>query len=72
MTTLNSEEQEQIGVIEAAAAAGCGVLIKKALGSGHHGIDSLRLAARQPGVTSVVVGTLDPAHLRDNVAAIST
>lgn len=71
MTTLNFQEREQLPVIEQALQNGCGVLVKKALGSGHQGLESLRYAAQQPGVSSVVVGTLDPQHLQANADAIS-
>lgn len=70
MATLNLEEQAEAAVIARAGAAGCGVLIKKALGSGHAGPDSLRFVAAQPGVCSIIVGTIDPAHLRENVRVV--
>ena len=70
MATLNLAETEQLGVIAEAAAAGCGVLVKKALASGHAGTDSLRFAARSHGVSSVIVGTLSIDHLEANVRAV--
>lgn len=72
MATLNLAAQDERPLIAEAAARGCGILIKKALASGHAGPDSLRFAAAQPGVSSVVVGTIDPDHLRANVAALTT
>jgi aryl-alcohol dehydrogenase-like predicted oxidoreductase len=53
-------------------------LIKKGLLSGHldqrSEVDpvraSLELIYAEPGIGSVVVGTLNPAHLRANVAAV--
>lgn len=72
MATLNLAETEQLPVIARAGAAGCGVLVKKALASGHAGVDSLRYAASANGVSSVIVGTLDCDHLRDNVRALDT
>ncbi len=71
MVTYNERETEQLPVIEAAAARGRGVLIKKALASGHSSDPNAALAAvaAVPGVSSVVVGTISPAHLRANVAA---
>jgi aryl-alcohol dehydrogenase-like predicted oxidoreductase len=71
MATLNLSETAELGVIAEAGEAGCGVLVKKALASGHAGLGSLRFAASQPGVSSVVVGTIDENHLRENAAAIS-
>ncbi len=76
MVTYNLRQREELPVIRAARAAGKGVLIKKGLLSGHldqtAGSDpvlaSLQLIYAEPGVSSVVVGTLDPAHLRADVA----
>ena len=77
MLTYNLLQREELPVIRAAHAAGKGVLIKKGLCSGH--LDptaptdavraALQLILAEPGVSSVVVGTLNPAHLRANVAA---
>lgn len=72
MATLNLAETEQLPVIARAASAGCGVLVKKALASGHAGTDSLRYAASATGVSAVIVGTLSTDHLRDNVAALES
>ncbi|MDG4585395.1 MAG: aldo/keto reductase, partial [Candidatus Competibacter sp.] len=77
MATYNLSEREELAVIRAARAAGKGVLVKKGLHSGYldraAGIDPVRasmdLIFAEPGVSSVVVGTLNPAHLRANVAA---
>ena len=52
------------------AEAGCGVLVKKAMASGRTDTASLEYAVSQPGVTSVVSGTIDPAHLEANAAAV--
>ncbi len=70
MATLNLDQRGELGLIAEAAAAGVGVLVKKALASGHAGPESLRFAAAQPGVSSVVVGTIDPAHLQANAAVV--
>ncbi len=74
MVTLNPEHLGDLPAIEAARARGVGVLVKKALISGHVGgahtpEECLRLALTTPGVSSVVVGTINPAHLRANIAA---
>jgi aryl-alcohol dehydrogenase-like predicted oxidoreductase len=72
MATLNRDDVSQLPAIRAAAAAGCGVLVKKALASGHAPADSLRLAAAEPSVSSVVVGTIDPAHLKQNATLVES
>jgi aryl-alcohol dehydrogenase-like predicted oxidoreductase len=58
-------------VLDYCAAAHKGVLIKKAFASGHLSdpAAALQFVLRQPAVTSVIVGTINPAHLRQNVAA---
>ncbi|MDJ0739529.1 MAG: aldo/keto reductase [Gammaproteobacteria bacterium] len=75
MATCNLAYNDELPVLEAAAARGKGVLIKKGLMSGH--VADADMVERsfahvfaQPGVSSMIVGTIDPAHLRDNVAAL--
>jgi aryl-alcohol dehydrogenase-like predicted oxidoreductase len=75
MVTYNSQETNATGVIEAAHAHRAGprgVLVKKALASGHAADAgaALRLALGVKGVSSVVVGTISPAHLRANADAV--
>lgn len=56
-----------------------GILIKKALASGHlHQLNvenpvasSMCFALSEPGVTSVIVGTINADHLRENAAAVT-
>lgn len=71
MATLNLNERTEAGLIARAGQQGVGVLVKKALASGHSGIESLQFAAGTPGVSSVIVGTINPAHLRENAAAVT-
>ena len=71
MATLNREYVEETTVIENAAQRGCGVLIKKALNSGHGSSDDLKFVAQQSGVHSIVVGTTNPQHLTANALAIA-
>lgn len=78
MTTLNDDDRSQLDVVDAAHAVGCGVLVKKGLGSGHGAtseakrIGGLRFIASNAGVSAIVIGTLDTVHLRSNVAAVSS
>jgi aryl-alcohol dehydrogenase-like predicted oxidoreductase len=78
MVACNPLDREQLPVIEACRQLGTGVLVKKALASGHLCTEaadntdpvqtSLDFLFAQPGVDSVVIGTLNPEHLRENVA----
>jgi len=75
MPTYSLASREEEPVLDACAAGTCAALVKKALSSGHLGEDpagflhdSLGLALGHPGTTAVVVGTLSPAHLEQNVA----
>lgn len=80
MLTLNPRDREDEPMVEAAARRGVGVLIKKALLSGHFANlpghepgdpveRCLRFVFAHDGVSSVVVGTIDAEHLAHDVAA---
>ena len=77
MVTHSAEYAGQEAVIRSAAELGKGVLIKKGLASGHlnqfNGEDPVKTALNfifdHPGATSVVVGTINPAHLARNTEA---
>ena len=70
MVTINSEQREELPLLTEAQSLGCGVLIKKALGRGYGDLDELGNTARLTGVSSIVVGTLNPDHLSANVALV--
>ena len=69
MATFNLETDAELPVIERAHQLNKGVVIKKGLQSGH--ADSVENAFRhvltQAGVSSMIVGTINPDHLRSNV-----
>ncbi|MCP3669577.1 MAG: aldo/keto reductase [Gammaproteobacteria bacterium] len=72
MATCNPDYLEDIPVLEAAAAANRGVLIKKGLQSGHvagpEGVAAaMEFVFSQPGVSSMIIGTINPEHLEHNV-----
>ena len=74
MLTLNLDYQDELPVVQAARAAGKAVLVKKGLQSGRVagslGVQAaLDFLFAQRGVSSVIVGTIDPGHLRQNVVA---
>ncbi|MBL9002553.1 MAG: aldo/keto reductase [Phycisphaerae bacterium] len=65
MVTLNPDQTADLPAIDAAQKAGVGVLVKKALSSGHAAdpIRAVRFALGTPGVSSVIIGTTNPEHL---------
>lgn len=78
MLTLNLHHTADEPALDQAMRSGAGVLVKKALDSGHlphtsSGADAVERALRfvlaRPGVHSVIVGTINPDHLRANAAA---
>ncbi|ACE86071.1 aldo/keto reductase [Cellvibrio japonicus] len=80
MVTYNPQNPHEEAVIDRCRDLGKGVLLKKVLASGHichdapaSGKDALEqalaFALGKPGVTSAVIGTINPAHLRANCLA---
>jgi aryl-alcohol dehydrogenase-like predicted oxidoreductase len=69
MVTLNEKETADLPAIARARELGKGVVVKKALGQGS-AVGSLGFAVRTPGVSSVVVGTVDAGHLKENARGI--
>ena len=72
MVTCNLEEKKDLNVLKAADLANKGVLIKKGLMSGHLSKkeelkDSLKFIFSQPGVNSLIFGTVNTNHLKTNV-----
>lgn len=77
MLTYNLDRRQELPVLDACAALGKGALIKKALSSGHLQsqypdpvLASMRLVFDHAATSAAVVGTLSPAHLQANVAAV--
>ena len=76
MVTYNLNEQGEQAVLDYAELHGKGILIKKALASGHAclapGVDPVRasfeLIFGHPGACSAIIGTINPQHLAHNVA----
>lgn len=80
MVTYNIDYTDELSVLDYCAQAKKGVLIKKALASGHicqKGADSsvdpvqrsMDFVYSHPAVSSVIVGTINSKHLRHNVDA---
>ena len=85
MVTYNPSMQGDAIVIDHAFALDKGILVKKALNSGHDCIvgdakespvgtsfteRNLRFALDKEGVTSVIMGTINPQHLQENIEAV--
>ncbi len=74
MITLNQDDTSQAELIARCQEQNKAVVIKKALASGHS-VDpatALRFVNHYPGVTSTIVGTINPEHLLANVRAITS
>tara|TARA_R110002110_G_scaffold205066_7_gene417127 strand:- start:265240 stop:266028 length:789 start_codon:yes stop_codon:yes gene_type:complete len=76
MLTYNLAYRDELAVLDACAAHGTGVLIKKALASGHLADNvadplqaSMDLVLGHPASSSAIIGTLSHEHLRADVAA---
>lgn len=77
MVTYNLTHADEEPVLDFAAQHNKGILLKKALASGHicthAGEDPVQASFNyifaHPGVTSAIIGTINPEHLRSNVAA---
>lgn len=78
MVTRHIGYDAEDAVIRHASQLGRGVFIKKALASGHACHDaegdpvrsSMRYVFSLPGITSVIVGTITPGHLRHNAMCV--
>lgn len=73
MLTYNLDQQDQ-EVVDYAQQHNKGILVKKGLMSGHVGKsgeelvrDSMALTFSQAGISSMIVGTINPEHLAQNV-----
>ncbi len=73
MVAYNLDYRDEVELLDYCATHKKGVLIKKALASGHLGDDvgaGLRFALQHPAASGVIVGTINAEHLAANVAAI--
>lgn len=73
MASYNPEYTDEKPVLDYALAHDKGVLLKKVLSSGHNvnTKDAFDYALSHDAVSGVVVGTINPEHLRANIAAIN-
>lgn len=78
MVTWNLREQTERPVLDYALAHNKGILVKKALASGHiclEGEDPLsagfELVYSHPAVSGAIIGTINPVHLKQNVETVA-
>lgn len=79
MVTYNLEHQDEKPVIDYARRNGKAIFIKKALSSGHAITDatedqvqkSFDFIYSNTGVTSIILGTINPEHLTENVEKVN-
>lgn len=71
MVTLNQSDVSQTSLLELCEQRNKGVVIKKALSSGHatKPEQAIKFATHFVGVTSVIVGTINVSHLKQNIVA---
>ncbi len=78
MCMYNLQETSELPVIRAAEELGKAIFVKKGLMSGHlRKVDqddpllaSYRHIFAQQGVTSLIVGTINPVHLQQNIRSL--
>ena len=73
MATLRPDALAELPIIEQAAATHKSVIIKKALSSGHqiHNIQEVfKFLLSYVAIKSIIVGTINPMHLLQNIRAI--
>ena len=72
MATYNPDYTDEKPVLNYALEHKKGVILKKALSSGHNTNieDAMRFAFGHKAVHSIIIGTLNPAHLQENAGAI--
>lgn len=72
MVSYNPDYRDEEIVINYALAKNRAVLVKKSMGSGHaaNPAANLRFIAGNPGVSSIVFGSLSPDNIRSNIAAL--
>lgn len=74
MVSFNPTYTDERDVIAAAMLQHKGILVKKALSSGHavtRPAETLERIVAEPGVTSVIVGTINPMHLNENISLLT-
>ena len=69
MVEYHLDDSSHESVIAEAARQGVGVVVKKGLAAGHLSAnDAIRFVLENPHVDSLIIGGLNPEHIRTNVA----
>ncbi len=73
MVSYRADYTDEREVLTHAQKLQKGIFIKKALASGHaqQPAEAMKFACTAPGVSSVIIGTINPNHLRENVAGVA-
>jgi len=74
MVTYREDYQDELPLLDYALANNKGIILKKVLNSGHlkkSSQENLRFSASHPAVTSMIIGTINPKHLTENVKDLS-
>ncbi len=76
MITYREDYQDEISLLDYALNNNKGIILKKVLNSGH-GVNQnltaaqhLQFSSSHPAVTSMIIGTINPDHLRQNVKSL--
>lgn len=76
MVTYNKAYTKERSVIDYGQKKQKGILVKKALQSGHleatSAKEALQFVLAQPSVSSIVIGTINKAHLREHVENVAS
>ena len=69
MATYNPDYTDEKPVLDYALEHNKGVILKKALSSGHNTNieDAMRFAFNHKAVNGIIIGTLNPGHLKENI-----
>lgn len=73
MATYTPDYTEEKPVLDYAAKHNKGVILKKVLSSGHNTNieDALRFAFDHKGTSGVIIGTITPKHLKQNIKTVN-
>jgi aryl-alcohol dehydrogenase-like predicted oxidoreductase len=74
MAMYTQDYQDEKPVLDYAAENHKSVILKKVLSSGHNSNieDAMKFAFAHKGTSSVIIGTINPHHLKQNVSAIAS